>query len=154
MGQIQTLFDECDLLNDEGVLSTPRSSWAVFLDEAMPVELKFALASRHTRHSAQWGEPVWPRATVEQAPPTGNEPQTQGNTEYEQQKQAFEAIPPKVLARYHGRFVVSRNGRIVDSDHDLVTLGRRFFGKNGDVPAYITKVGGPIEIRIRTPFVK
>src|SRR6186713_992386 len=59
--------------------------------------------------------------------------------EFEVQKQAFQRIPASTLARYSGKWVVSRDGQIVDSDFDLQLLSRRYFDANGDVDVYIVK---------------
>jgi|ERR1700733_8707699 hypothetical protein len=74
------------------------------------------------------------------------------NPGFEQQKAAFRRIPESERERYKGRFVVSRDGVIVDHDIDLVELGRRFFGQHGKVPVYITRIGKPV--RMRSPFVR
>lgn len=72
---------------------------------------------------------------------------------FEQEKRAFQAISPFQLARFKGRFVASRSGRIVDSDEDLSALVDRFFTVHGEVPVYVTKIGeDQDEIRIDTPF--
>lgn len=62
------------------------------------------------------------------------------NVNFEIQKAAFMAIPPLMLVPYSGQWVVSRDGQIVDSDHDLQELSRRFFDANGTVSVYITRV--------------
>ena len=72
---------------------------------------------------------------------------------FEAQKRAFQAISSKALAAYDGLFVVSRNGRIVDSDENLSELTRRFFPQHGDVDVYVTRIGRRPET-IATPFVK
>ena len=59
---------------------------------------------------------------------------------FEQQKAAFGRIPPLLLEPYRGLWVVSVDGRILDSDQDLQTLSKRFFDANGDIDVYITKV--------------
>jgi hypothetical protein len=73
------------------------------------------------------------------------------NSGFEQQKAAFRRIPESERERYKGRFVVSRDGVIVDHDVDLVALSRRFFAQHGKVPVYITRIGKPV--RMRSPFV-
>jgi hypothetical protein len=78
---------------------------------------------------------------------------TQSEREFQEQKRMFEDIPPLLLLNdYPGQFVISRNGRIADSDYDLDTLVERFFADQGDVPVYMTKIGGEIEELIDTPF--
>lgn len=69
---------------------------------------------------------------------------TQEERAFREQREAFLAIPPLLLAPYQGQFVVSRNGEILDSDNDLPTLTKRFFGQRGDIQVYITQVE-PIE---------
>jgi hypothetical protein len=71
--------------------------------------------------------------------------------EFDQQKAAFNEIPPLVLLPFQGLFVASRNGEIVDSDANLPSLTNRFFSQYGDVPVYITRVGGRRRVLLRTP---
>jgi len=73
--------------------------------------------------------------------------------EFQEQKEAFQQIPPLLLEQYRGQFVASRNGNIVDSDSDLDSLVSRFFTRHGDVPVYVTKVGSPIREFFDTPFI-
>ncbi len=79
--------------------------------------------------------------------------QVPGQGSFEKQKRAFQAISPKALSAYDGRFVVARNGRVVDSDENLSTLTRRFFGRHGDVDVYVTRIGKR-PVTVATPFVK
>ena len=72
------------------------------------------------------------------------------DTEFDQQKQAFQRIPVEELERYKNQFVVSLNGRVVDHDEDLSTLTNRFFAGSGDIAVYITRIGEPIQITLRT----
>jgi hypothetical protein len=62
------------------------------------------------------------------------------------------SIPTAELDLYRGRFVVSRNGVILDADPDLVELTGRFFNQHGRVPVYITRIGKPV--RMPSPFVR
>jgi len=73
---------------------------------------------------------------------------------FQREKQAFLLnLSPETLAKYSDQFVASRDGRIVDSDLDLSALTTRFFGKYGDVPVYIVKIGGQKDdLRVDTPF--
>ena len=66
--------------------------------------------------------------------------------EFEIQKQRFQTIPEARLASYENQFIVSMNGRIVDSDSDLPTLTGRFFKRHPGKSVYITKVGGAAAI--------
>lgn len=68
------------------------------------------------------------------------------------ERQAFDMIPRGQLTQYEGRFVASRGGQIVDSDTALERLTERFFGRFGDVPVYMTRIGQEPDIRIDTPF--
>lgn len=78
---------------------------------------------------------------------------TPAEREYQEQKEAFEKIPPLLLREYLGQFVIVHNGKILDSDNDLTTLTRRFFiGRNRDKPVYIAPVGIEEEESIETPF--
>lgn len=72
--------------------------------------------------------------------------------EFEEQKSAFEQIPSLLLEPCRGQFVIAHNGRILDSDTDLTTLTRRFFGQHGDMEVYITRVGMAERESIDTPF--
>ena len=73
--------------------------------------------------------------------------------EFQHHKKAFNDIPPLLKAEYQGKFVVSRNGEILDSDENLMTLMKRFFSKHGDISAYIDKIGETdLAIMIDTPF--
>ena len=72
--------------------------------------------------------------------------------EFEEQKMAFLRIPQSDLNRYHNQFVVSHNGRILDSDEDLPTLTGRVFERHGDIAIYATKINGEMEEVFSTPF--
>ncbi len=74
--------------------------------------------------------------------------------EFENQKQAFENISPEELAPYHGQFVAAIDGKIVDSDKDMMELDQGILDRYGDVPVYITKVGERAIFNIPTPFVR
>jgi hypothetical protein len=73
---------------------------------------------------------------------------------FEIQKAQFRQIPPLSLAPYSGKWVVSKDGAIVDSDDDLQRLSGRFFGMHGDVDVYIAKIGNQAAAFIRTPFLR
>jgi hypothetical protein len=73
---------------------------------------------------------------------------------FEQQKAAFLQIPPLIRAEYSGKWVISKDGKIVDSDSDLQRLSKRFFDAHGDVDVYIAKVNQRAPYRIRTPFLR
>jgi hypothetical protein len=77
-------------------------------------------------------DPVWP-----------------ADHEFERQRDAFLAIPEADLLRFAGEFVLSRDGRIVDHDRDLVALTSR----SGTAPVYITRAGEDLEMGIDTPFL-
>jgi hypothetical protein len=85
-------------------------------------------------------------------PPIPVPGKSQAETDFERQKRLFLGIPLTDRERYRGRFVVSRDGVIVDDDADLVELTHRFFGHHGKVPVYITRIGKPI--RMPSPFVR
>ena len=96
------------------------------------------LTAEERREIARSGaQQRWSR--VPRAIPTTEDP-------FEIQKRAFQKISPKVLGRYENQFVVSHNGRIVDSDGDLPTLTRRYFNRYPGRPAYITRIGGAAAI--------
>jgi hypothetical protein len=69
--------------------------------------------------------------------------------ELARQIEAYNGIDPKSLVQYLGQYVVSYNGKIVDSDANLTVLGRRFFGKHRDLTVYVTRAGEPVEVTIR-----
>lgn len=73
-------------------------------------------------------------------------------SEYERQKSAFNQIPPLFLSQYNGKYVVSHDGVIMDSDEDLYSLTNRFFSAHNNMKVYISFVGSNHERRIRTPF--
>lgn len=77
---------------------------------------------------------------------------SQEELEFQQQKDAFGDISPIILAQFHGHFIVSHNGEILDHDQDLPTLTARFFSQHGDMPVFITKIGEELEDRFDTPF--
>ena len=81
------------------------------------------------------------------------EPLAPGDLEFWLEKQAFEMIPKDRLTPNEGMFIASKDGNVVDSDTNLEALTDRFFRQFGDVPVYMTKVGGAEnELRIDTPF--
>lgn len=92
---------------------------------------------------------TWP---IEQRTFAGAVHKTNAPTEFEKQKEAFKAIPPIFLAPYHGKFVASLDGTIVDCDTDLASLSHRFRARYGKVPVYITRVGK--KAKMPTPFVR
>ena len=65
-----------------------------------------------------------------------------GEDAFDFQKRRFLALSTSKLLPYSDQFVVSHNGQIVDSDFDLPTLTRRYFGRHSRADVYITKVGG------------
>ena len=73
--------------------------------------------------------------------------------EFWRQKEAFLSIPAEDLAQYASEFVLARDGRIGDHDRVLSELTRRSVENFGDVPVYITYIGGELEFRIDTPFL-
>jgi len=72
--------------------------------------------------------------------------------EFEEQKEAFENIPPLLLEQYRGQFVVAHGGEILDHDSDFAVLTRRFFKQHGDMPVYMTQIGDEAGESIDTPF--
>ena len=71
---------------------------------------------------------------------------------FEVQKQLFHSLSKEELAPYAGQYVVSVNGTIRDHDADLPTLTRRFFGREGNIPAYVGAVERPDTIIIESPI--
>lgn len=78
--------------------------------------------------------------------------ETPAEREFREQKEAFQRIPPLLLEEYRGRYVISHDGSILDADEDLDTLTSRFFAEHGDMPVFLTKVGGEVREFIDTPF--
>lgn len=70
---------------------------------------------------------------------------------FEKQRALFRQIPADDLKPFTGKWVVSRDGVIVDFDVDLQKLSQRFFGIHGDVDVYCTQVGVTEPALIRTP---
>jgi hypothetical protein len=85
------------------------------------------------------------------APPSN--PKSQYDLEFEQQKRLFERLSPEELEPYQGEFVASRNGRIVGHDTDIVALTSWFFAEHGNVAVYMTRIGEPVRITLRTPLL-
>lgn len=83
---------------------------------------------------------------------SGSAPRTRVEREFNEQEQAFQQIPPLLLEPYRGQFVVCHDGTVLDSDVDLYTLTNRFFARHGDMPVYITRIGGEVDEVIDTPF--
>ena len=77
---------------------------------------------------------------------------TEAEREFEEQKRLFHQIPPLLLEQYRGLYVISHDGRILDAHSDLDTLTNRFFAEHGDMPVYVSKVGGEMREVIDTPF--
>lgn len=80
-------------------------------------------------------------------------PLPEADDAFEIQKKKFQRIPARVLAQYEHQFVISHNGRIIDSDFDLPTLTRRFFKRHPAPSVYITRVGGAAAV-IGSPSVE
>lgn len=57
----------------------------------------------------------------------------------------------ELLADYEGKYVAFRDGKVLDSDLDRLTLARRFYGKYGYVPACIAKVSAETRV-VRAPI--
>ena len=129
--------------------------------------------NKHRRNRGGWVIEIWPLSNVRSKTTTSHqprrwevepsgyvqqgevhavEPHSTANEEFEQQKAAFNEIPPLILAQHQGQFVASRNGTIVDHDTDLASLTRRFREHYGRVPVYITRVGRTA--RMPTPFLR
>jgi hypothetical protein len=121
-----------------------RDGWPLSDDYSLPQRL--LIASQLQRYPTLW-QPVssiCPKEIPER-------PQSQSSAEFEEQKKAFLRIPTGQLVQYRNEFIVSRDGHIVDHDEDLSALTNRFFSRSGSVPVYITRVGGPLQVTLRTP---
>src|SRR5260370_25464973 len=83
-----------------------------------------------------------------------SEPQAlhSGNSEFEQQKEAFMRMPHVECEQYNAQFVAARDGQIVDHDVDLAPLTGRFFDRYRDVPVYLTRIGDPHRLVLRPPL--
>jgi hypothetical protein len=51
-----------------------------------------------------------------------------------------------------GQYVLSVDGRIIDSHRDLAELTRRWAEQHKCVAGFIGKAGGAIEVDVDTPF--
>lgn len=107
--------------------------------------------ARETRKSSINVWEIEPSGYVQPGELRATETRSGVDAEFDQQKAAFNEIPPLVLMPYNGLFVASFNGEIVDSDPNLPSLTNRFFSQYGDVPVYITRVGGRKRVLFRTP---
>lgn len=72
---------------------------------------------------------------------------------FEAEAQAFEAMRENLLKEYAGKFVAVYKGKVIDSDQDKRTLGKRVFARYGRAPIYFQQVTAePLPaVRIRTP---
>jgi hypothetical protein len=74
--------------------------------------------------------------------------------EFEAEKSAFERLEPGLMATYKGKYVAIRNGQVVGSDEDKMTLIGRVYDTFGYGPVYIHKVGEPLRVtKIMSPRV-
>jgi hypothetical protein len=77
-----------------------------------------------------------------------------GYPEFEQEKRAYERLESDLMATYKGKYVAIREGQVVDSDEDKMTLIIRVYDKLGYGPMYVHKVGEPLRIaKIISPKV-
>jgi PHD/YefM family antitoxin component YafN of YafNO toxin-antitoxin module len=66
---------------------------------------------------------------------------------FEREREAYERLEPELLPKYKGLYVAIRNGQVVDSDPDEMTLVMRVYEKFGYGPMYVRKVGAPLPVR-------
>ena len=65
----------------------------------------------------------------------------------EREREAYERLEPELLSLYKGQYVAIREGQVIDSDPDEMTLVQRVYEKLGYGPMYVRKVGAPLPVR-------
>jgi len=66
---------------------------------------------------------------------------------FEREREAYERLEPELLPLYKGQYVAIREGQVIDSDPDEMTLVQRVYEKLGYGPMYVRKVGAPLPVR-------
>jgi len=69
-------------------------------------------------------------------------------------KAAFERMEPSLLATHQGKYVAIRNGQMIDSGDNKMTLIKRVYEESGYGPMYVHKVGEPPRVaKLASPRV-
>ncbi len=66
------------------------------------------------------------------------------------ERAAYERLEESLRSQYEGLYVAIRDGQVVDSDADELTLITRVYERLGYGPMYVRKVGGPVPV-VRVP---
>jgi PHD/YefM family antitoxin component YafN of YafNO toxin-antitoxin module len=66
---------------------------------------------------------------------------------FERERKAYDQLEPKLIPEYEGLYVAIRDGQVIDSDSDEMTLVMRVYEKFGYGPMYVRKVGAPLPVR-------
>jgi hypothetical protein len=68
---------------------------------------------------------------------------------WHREKKAFRRLLPTLLQTHKGQYVAIHEGEVVDTDSDLVALGRRVYRQFGYIPIYMDLVAEkPTIVRI------
>jgi PHD/YefM family antitoxin component YafN of YafNO toxin-antitoxin module len=65
----------------------------------------------------------------------------------DREREAYERLEPELLSLYKGQYVAIREGQVVDSDPDEMTLVQRVYEELGYGPMYVRKIGAPLPVR-------
>jgi PHD/YefM family antitoxin component YafN of YafNO toxin-antitoxin module len=65
----------------------------------------------------------------------------------EREREAYERLEPELLSLYKGQYVAIREGQVIDSDPDEMTLVQRVYEEFGYGPMYVREVGAPLPVR-------
>lgn len=65
---------------------------------------------------------------------------------FERERAAYERLADSLRSQYEGLYVAIRDGQVVDSDPDELTLITRIYDRFGYTTVYIQKVGSPLPI--------
>jgi hypothetical protein len=68
---------------------------------------------------------------------------------WRREQRAFQRLLPDLLHTHAGKYVAIHDEQVVDTDGDLVTLGRRVYRRYGYIPIYMDLVAEkPVIVRI------
>ncbi len=68
---------------------------------------------------------------------------------WRREQRAFQRLLPNLLHTHAGKYVAIHDEQVVDTDPDLVALGRRVYRRHGYIPIYMDLVAEkPIIVRI------
>ncbi len=66
---------------------------------------------------------------------------------FERERRAYDRLEKSLLEKYKGLYVAIRDGQVVDSDADEMTLVQRVYERFGYGPMYVRQVGAPLPAR-------